>query len=310
VEDLLFSASELSGSPVVMAVDVAIKDNQKVVGVCFTDASSSRVLGVAEFMDNEAFSNFESLLIQQNIKECILPEDNCYEMQQIRKVVQRCGVVDTAVRKARFQSKNVVQDLTRLLDSDVNVQSLPAVSLSVAMAATACIISYLDLLQDESSLGYYHLEQFDLSQYMRLDASAVQALNLNAGPKDGNKFMNLLGLLNRCKTAQGTRLLGQWIKQPLMNVPEIRKRQDLVQLFAQDVSLRHMVQETCLKSFPDLHRLAKKFQRGKANLQDVVRVYQVIRSLPALSGSLIEYNGEFQELLEEVFTSKLKVHRT
>jgi DNA mismatch repair protein MSH2 len=37
---------------------------------------------------------------------------------------------------------------------------------------------------------------------MRLDSSAVQALNLNPGPKDGNKNMNLFGLLNHCKTAQ------------------------------------------------------------------------------------------------------------
>jgi DNA mismatch repair protein MSH2 len=290
-----------------MAVNVETKDNQKVVGVCFTDASSSRVLGVTEFIDNEVFSNFESLLIQHNIKECVVPEESSYEIQQIRKVLQRCGVVETSVRKAKFQSKNIIQDLSRLLDGDINVQGLPAVSLPVAMAATACIISYLDLLEDESSLGYYQIEQFDLSQYMRLDASAVQALNLNAGPKDGNKFMNLFGLLNRCRTAQGTRLLGQWIKQPLMNVSEILKRQDLVQLFVDDVSLRHTVQETSLKSFPDLHRLAKKFQRGKAHLQDVVRVYQVIKSLPSLIECLDEHQGESKLLLEEAFTNKLKV---
>lgn len=27
---------------------------------------------------------------------------------------------------------------------------------------------------------------------------------------------------------------------------------------------------------PDLHRIAKRFQRGKASLEDVVRVYQAI----------------------------------
>lgn len=33
----------------------------------------------------------------------------------------------------------------------------------------------------------------------------------------------LLGLLNKCKTAQGTRLLGTWLKQPLVNLHEIRE---------------------------------------------------------------------------------------
>ena len=38
-----------------------------------------------------------------------------------------------------------------------------------------------------------------------------------------NKNTTLLGLLNKCKTAQGTRMLGTWLKQPLVNLHEIRE---------------------------------------------------------------------------------------
>lgn len=34
--------------------------------------------------------------------------------------------------------------------------------------------------------------------------------------------MSVFGLLNRCKTAQGTRLLAMWLKQPLVNRHIIR----------------------------------------------------------------------------------------
>ena len=37
-----------------------------------------------------------------------------------------------------------------------------------------------------------------------------------------NKNTTLFGLLNKCKTAQGSRLLGSWLKQPLVNLHEIR----------------------------------------------------------------------------------------
>lgn len=41
------------------------------------------------------------------------------------------------------------------------------------------------------------------------------------GMGGSNKNMSLFGLLNRCKTAQGTRLLAQWLKQPLVNLHSI-----------------------------------------------------------------------------------------
>ena len=79
---------------------------------------------------------------------------------------------------------------------------------------------------------------------MRLDASSVRALalvDLEGGvslnklcifllhrgltyPQGSlNRSSTLLGLLNKCKTAQGTRLLATWLKQPLVNLHEIRE---------------------------------------------------------------------------------------
>lgn len=41
------------------------------------------------------------------------------------------------------------------------------------------------------------------------------------GMAGSNKNMSLYGLLNRCKTSQGMRLLAQWLKQPLINLHDI-----------------------------------------------------------------------------------------
>jgi DNA mismatch repair protein MSH2 len=37
-----------------------------------------------------------------------------------------------------------------------------------------------------------------------------------------------------------------------------------------------LAQEDYLKLMPDLHRLSKRFKKGVASLEDVVRVYQVV----------------------------------
>lgn len=51
----------------------------------------------------------------------------------------------------------------------------------VAMASVAALISYLNLLSDPSNFGVYALKTHDLSMYMRLDASALRALNREFG---------------------------------------------------------------------------------------------------------------------------------
>ena len=46
----------------------------------------------------------------------------------------------------------------------------------------------------------------------------MRALSLLPSATDINKNCNLFGLLNKCKTAIGQRLLLQWIKQPLLDM--------------------------------------------------------------------------------------------
>jgi DNA mismatch repair protein MSH2 len=129
---------------------------------------------------------------------------------------------------AEFTTSNIEQDLNRLLKSDTPASTLPSFDLKLAMAATSALISYLSLLSTPDGDGQYTLVQHDLSRYMRLDASALRALNLIPGGRDGDgmglhqaKNTTLFGILNKCKTAQGVRLLGQWLKQPLVNLHEI-----------------------------------------------------------------------------------------
>ncbi|KAI9491905.1 muts domain V-domain-containing protein [Zychaea mexicana] len=312
VEDLLFLNSSMTTSPVVMAVKLSATTDTKTVGVSFTDTNVKEI-GVSEFIDNELYSNFESLVIQLGVKECIVPSNDAtrdYELTKLKSVLERCRIVVTEIKKVDYNTKNIEQDLNRLLEGEISITALPEYEMKNAMGSCACLIKYLSLVEDESNFKHYKLKDHDLSQYMRLDASALGALNLMPSPQEGsNKSMSLYGLLNKCKTAQGSRLLVQWLKQPLLNVQEIQRRQDLVEIFYEGTELRQSIQEDHLKNVPDLHRLAKRFQKGIASLQDVVRIYQVVIRLPALITCLEAQAPEDEvkaKLMDDTYTSKIK----
>ena len=307
VEDEL--GGQLDSAPVILAVKVSAKASEaRNVGVCFADASV-RELGVSEFLDNDLYSNLESLLIQLGVKECLIQVDSQKkdaELAKIRAIADNCGIAVAERAGGDFGTKDIEQDLSRLLRGELAAGTLPQTDLKLAMGSAAALIKYLGVLSDSSNFGQYQLYQHDLSQYMKLDAPALKALNLMPGPRDGSKNMSLYGLLNHCKTPVGSRLLAQWLKQPLMSLDEIKKRQQLVEAFVMDTELRQTMQEEHLRSIPDLYRLAKRFQKKLANLEDVVRAYQVAIRLPGFIGTLEGIMDEqYKDPLDAAYTSKL-----
>ncbi|GAA5832087.1 hypothetical protein JCM11251_002814 [Rhodosporidiobolus azoricus] len=339
VEDLLFTHTDLLAAPLLLALKLQVKDNVKTVGIAFADTSLQE-MGVSEYIDTDLFSNTESLLIQLGVKEVLIAaEDKAheYDLAKLKTLIERCNIVITERKKNEFVNKDVEQDLNRLLRGSVQASARPEFDNPVALCAVSALVSYLGLMQDSSNFGAFSLKTHDLSQYMRLDASALRALNLMPDPTGlggSSKTMSVFGLLNRCKTAQGTRMLAMWLKQPLVNLHTIQQRQDVVECLFDNQEFRSAIADDFLKSMPDFHRISKRFQKGAANLEDVVRVYQAVLLLPGLVTVLetgvqaddeeeeMQVDGEdgdgqkkevsrekrWKDLIEELWLSSLREH--
>lgn len=275
-EDILFANNDMQDSPVIVAIALNVRENVRNVGLSYIDLTR-RILGLAEFPDDSHFTNVESAIVALGCKECLLSEEinKSSEYKPLMDAFSRCGAMITERKKTEFRVRDLVQDLCRLAKgSNDSVRDLLS-EFEISSGALACIVSYVELLADESNYGNYTVQRYDLDSYMRLDSAAMRALNVFESKTDANKNFSLFGLLNRtCTAGMGKRLLHLWLKQPLLDVNEINSRLDLVQAFVEDGSIRQDLRQH-LKRISDIERLICCLEKKRASLVHVVKLYQV-----------------------------------
>ena len=124
VEDEL--GGQMDSAPIILALRVTAKASEaRNVGVCFADASV-RELGVSEFLDNDLYSNLESLLIQLGVKECLIQNEGQKkdsELAKIKAIAENCGIAIAERSGGDFGAKDIEQDLTRLLRDERALRS-------------------------------------------------------------------------------------------------------------------------------------------------------------------------------------------
>lgn len=283
-EDVLFANNDMQDSPVTIALFPNFRENQCTIGLSFVDLTNQK-LGLAEFLDDSQFTNVESALVALGCKECLLPVESgkTMHLKSLHDALDRCGVLVTERKKSDFKSRDLVQDLGRIIRGSIEPVRDLLSGFEYALGALGALLSYVELLADDSNYGNYTIQNYSLDSYMRLDSAAMRALNVLENKTDANKNFSLFGLMNRtCTAGMGKRLLNRWLKQPLLDVDEINSRLDLVEAFVDDAELRQGLRQQ-LKRISDLERLMHSLKKGTASLQPVIKLYQVISTLPFIS---------------------------
>lgn len=154
----------------------------------------------------------------------------------------------------------------------------------------------------------FELSFMQLSHFMKLDATAITALNLFPSQKDQRITLtkdrhSVFGLLNQCRTLPGQRLLSQWIRQPLVDILKINERLDLVEHFVDYGARRESISEQRLRGIPDLVRFSCKLQHKRIKLQECYSLYLLIQKLPLL---LADIGGEDNPYVRIAFSDKIE----
>jgi len=136
------------------------------------------------------------------------------------------------------------------------------------------------------------------SNYLELDKECVKNLELVETLRTKDRTYSLLWLLDKTKTAMGSRLLKEYILMPLVDKEEIKKRQDLIELFNEEFLLKSELQEYLFEIY-DLERLTGKVVCSNLNGRDLLQLKNSVHVIPMINKVLNNLKlNELQEFHE------------
>lgn len=135
----------------------------------------------------------------------------------------------------------------------------------------ALLLTYLEDTQKQKVRHFTPARPLHEKQTMILDQDTRKHLELLKSTSSAAKAQSLWEFMDLCKTSMGSRMLGRWLEQPLIDPTHIRQRQDAVEYLCDQFLLRENLSEH-LNSIYDLDRLASRIAYGNASPRDVLQL--------------------------------------
>ena len=171
-------------------------------------------------------------------------------------------------------------------------------NLPLAIRAAGSIVHYLQETQ-KASLGQLSLlSTYFTRSFMTLDAQTARNLELFQGGRFGASANSLLSVIDLTKTAMGGRLLKRWLGQPLVDITELKKRQDVVAWFHADTIGRGKV-VSLLSRVADMERLVNRVRGEIASPKEVVTLRRSLEVVPEFM-AILENAGSLNWLVAQL----------
>ena len=153
--------------------------------------------------------------------------------------------------------------------------------LPLAVTAAGAIIDYLGRNQRQSLTQITSLFTYSTSTYMLLDIQTRRNLELFAGGRWNDPNLSLFSVLDRTRTPMGGRLLRRWLGQPLLDLKELKRRQESVAWFHRSALRRERV-TVHLGAVSDMERLMGRIRGYGAAPRDLLGIARSLEAAPRI----------------------------
>ena len=159
-----------------------------------------------------------------------------------------------------------------------------------AVCAAGALLKYLTDTQKNALKHIVSAKAYDSQRYMALDRVALRNLELTETSRGKSRKGSLLWILDRTRTAMGSRLLRTWIERPLQDAQGIACRQDAVEAFMRNPMAADTLREE-LERVHDVERLLSKIAYDAVNARDCLSLGTTLKVVPGLKRFAAEFNA-------------------
>ena len=151
------------------------------------------------------------------------------------------------------------------------------------------LLSYLISTQKRDLSHLQVVRVKDNSTYLKMDINTIRNLELTESLKLKSRSYSLLWLLDKTKTAMGSRMLKNWIENPLVDITEINKRYDIIESLLTEFILKEELKALLYEVY-DLERLCGRISYGNTNGRDLLQLKNSLKVLPNIKRILKDLN--------------------
>ena len=152
----------------------------------------------------------------------------------------------------------------------------------VRIISSVCVLlNYLVKGQKRSLEHLQNVSVKDYKTYLKMDIHTKRNLELTENLRLKERTFSLLWLLDKTKTAMGSRMLKNMIENPLVDKEEIEERFDMTSKLLEQFLLKDEL-TNLLDNVYDLERLCGRISFGNANARDLLQLKSSLKVLPRL----------------------------
>ena len=146
----------------------------------------------------------------------------------------------------------------------------------------------LSYISETKKVTLTHLKKanfYQESEYLQFDIHTKKNLELTETIRDNSRMYSLLWLLDKTKTAMGSRFLKRNIESPLCNKKEIERRYSFVSKLLTEFIYKEELGKL-LNNVYDLERLCGRISFGNINAREMLQLLRSLEVLPSIKNIL------------------------